>query len=168
MENQELIAIGYIKTSYGVRGYFKVASYSGETEHFYKLRTVWLKRQGVTRQFAVENVTEKSGDILLKLKGIDTPEAAKMFSTWDVTVPREFASPLQEGEFYFCDLFGSTLLHEGKEMGVVKSVIDSGASHLLEIECEKGIVLVPFLDRFIGEVDTKSKTIELKETWFFE
>ena len=86
----------------------------------------------------------------------------------------KFASPLEEGEFYYCDLFGSVLLHEGHRMGVVKSVIDNGASALLEIECDadadgkKRIVLVPFLDQFIGQVDTKNKTIELKETWFFE
>ena len=59
-------------------------------------------------------------------------------------------------------------------MGVVKSVIDNGASALLEIVCDansegkRRTVLVPFLDQFIGQVDTENKTIELKETWFFE
>ena len=122
----------------------------------------------------MERVQVLNGDILLKLRTLDSPEAAKMYATWDIMVPREFASPLEEGEFYYCDLFGSVLLHDGNRMGVVKSVIDNGASALLEIECDpdtegkKRTVLVPFLDQFIGQVDTEGKTIELKETWFFE
>ena len=174
MEGQDLIAIGFVRTSYGVKGDIKVSSYSGETEHFFPLKEVCLKKGKVQKRFAVEKVQELNGDILLKLKALDSPEAAKMYATWDILVPREFASPLEEGEFYYCDLFGSVLLHDGNRMGVVKSVIDNGASALLEIECDpdedgkKRTVLVPFLDQFIGDVDIKGKTIELKETWFFE
>ena len=174
MEGQDLIAIGFVRTSYGVKGDIKVSSYSGETAHFLPLKEVFLKKGNVQKRFDVERVQELNGDILLKLRNLDSPEAAKMYATWDIMVPREFASPLEEGEFYYCDLFGSVLLHEGHRMGVVKSVIDNGASTLLEIECDanadgkKRIVLVPFLDQFIGQVDTKNKTIELKETWFFE
>ena len=174
MEGQDLIAIGFVRTSYGVKGDIKVSSYSGETEHFFPLKEVFLRKGKVQKRFAVEKVQELNGDILLKLKALDSPEAAKMYATWDIMVPREFASPLEEGEFYYCDLFGSVLLHDGNRMGVVKSVIDNGASALLEIECDpdedgkKRTVLVPFLDQFIGDVDIKGKTIELKETWFFE
>ena len=174
MEGQDLIAIGFIRTSYGVKGDIKVSSYSGETAHFFRLKEVFLKKGSAQKRFSVERVQEQNGDLILKLRTLDSPEAAKMYATWDIMVPREFASPLEEGEFYYCDLFGSVLIHNGSRMGVVKSVIDNGASALLEIECDadedgkKRTVLVPFLDQFIGEVDTKNKTIELKETWFFE
>lgn len=174
MEGQDLIAIGMVRTSYGVKGDIKVSSYSGETEHFFALKEVFLRRGAVQKHFDVERVQELNGDILLKLRTLDSPEAAKMYATWDVVVPREFASPLEEGEFYYCDLFGSVLIHNGSRMGVVKSVIDNGASALLEIECDadadgkRRTVLVPFLDQFIGQVDIKKKTVELKETWFFE
>lgn len=174
MEGQDLIAIGFVRTAYGVKGDIKVSSYSGETGHFFKLKEVFLKKGTVQKHFDVERVQELNGDILLKLRTLDSPEAAKMYATWDIVVSREFASPLEEGEFYYCDLFGSVLLHEGTRMGVVKSVIDNGASALLEIECDadsegkRRTVLVPFLDQFIGQVDTGNKTIELKETWFFE
>ncbi len=174
MEGQDLIAIGFVRTSYGVKGDIKVSSYSGETGHFLKLKEVFLKKGKVQKRFDVERVQELNGDVLLKLRSLDSPEAAKMYATWDLLVPREFASPLKEGEFYYCDLFGSILFHEGSRMGVVKSVIDNGASALLEIECDpdaegkRRTVLVPFLDQFIGDVDTAGKTIELKETWFFE
>ena len=174
MDGQDLIAIGFVRTSYGVKGDIKVSSYSGETGHFFPLKEVFLRKGKVQKRFAVEKVQELNGDILLKLKALDSPEAAKMYATWDIMVPREFASPLEEGEFYYCDLFGSVLLHDGNRMGVVKSVIDNGASALLEIECDpdedgkKRTVLVPFLDQFIGDVDINGKTIELKETWFFE
>ncbi|MCQ2604622.1 MAG: ribosome maturation factor RimM [Spirochaetia bacterium] len=175
MDKQELISIGFVKTSYGVKGCMKVSSYSGETRHFKKLKMVYLRKDKVLRQFRVESVSEQKGDILLKLSGLESPEAAKIYSTWDVVVPREFAAPLKEGEFYYCDLIGSVLLKDKTEMGTVRSVVENGASFLLEVECaeadvkgKKKVVLVPFLEQFIGEVDAAAKTIELKETWFFE
>ncbi|MBR5017582.1 MAG: 16S rRNA processing protein RimM, partial [Spirochaetia bacterium] len=119
MEGQDLIAIGFVRTSYGVKGDIKVSSYSGETEHFLPLKEIFLKKGAVQKHFDVERVQVLNGDILLKLRTLDSPEAAKMYATWDIMVPREFASPLEEGEFYYCDLFGSVLLHDGNRMGVV-------------------------------------------------
>ena len=133
MEGQDLIAIGFIRTSYGVKGDIKVSSYSGETAHFFRLKEVFLKKGSAQKRFSVERVQEQNGDLILKLRTLDSPEAAKMYATWDIMVPREFASPLKEGEFYYCDLFGSVLIHNGSRMGVVKSVIDNGASALLEM-----------------------------------
>lgn len=46
---------------------------------------------------------------------------------------------------------------------------ENGISDILEIETEDGDVkLVPFMDRFIGNVDTKKGTIVLTEGWFLE
>ena len=56
MEGQDLIAIGFVRTSYGVKGDIKVSSYSGETAHFLPLKEVFLKKGNVQKRFAVERV----------------------------------------------------------------------------------------------------------------
>lgn len=175
MESGDLIPIGFIRASYGVKGYMKVSSYSGETDHFMELKDIFLSRGDLLKKFKVEDIYEKNKMLFMKLEGIDDPEAAKLCVSQDIVVPRKYAAPVKEGEFYLCDLLGCVLLNEGTERGIVKSVIDNGASSLLEVECggkegngTKKKVMIPFLDPFIGDVDIKGKTIELKETWFFE
>lgn len=39
------IAIGKIRTSHGVKGFLKVLSFSGETEHFFDLKEFVLKKK---------------------------------------------------------------------------------------------------------------------------
>ena len=61
MEGQDLIAIGFVRTSYGVKGDIKVSSYSGETAHFLQLKEVFLKKGSVQKRFGVEKADFDTG-----------------------------------------------------------------------------------------------------------
>ncbi len=162
---QQRLAIGTIRTSHGVSGFLKVRSLSGEVGHFSRLETVYIGSQAAPIPFEVEQVApSKGGDVLLKLKGIDTPEDARRLSGKDIWADRGEAAPLKEGEYYLADLAGCRILSRGAEVGRVKAVIEGGSADLLEVvDAEGRTFLVPFLDRFVGEVDVQQGTIELKE-----
>ncbi|MDC7231810.1 MAG: ribosome maturation factor RimM [Spirochaetales bacterium] len=162
------IAIGRIRKTHGVKGYLKILSFSGEFDHFYNIDQITLKKDRKTRSFEVEKVVPLSGEVLLKLKGVDNPEDGRLFSGWDIWVPRENASKLENGEFYLADLAGSSLLLEGKAVGTIRTILDAGADDLLEVETEEGNKLVPFNSVFIGRVDTDKKTVELLEGWILD
>lgn len=164
------IAIGFIRTSHGVKGLLKVGSYSGEMEHFLSLKEITLKKNGQQRRYAVERVEPQSKGLLMKLQGVDTPEAGKALAQWEIWVDREQASPLEEGEFYHADLIGCKLLFQGQEVGKIESVIDSAKDDLLEVKRSegKGKCLVPFVAEFIGSVDTDKKEVELLQDWILE
>jgi len=164
------IAIGAVRTTHGVRGYLKVRSFSGDYDHFYGLKTITLKNRGQTRQFDVESVKPLGDQILIKLKGLDTPEAGKMYSNWEIWVPRNEAAPLKEGEFYHADLNGCTVLLDRQPVGTVLSVIEGGGGgDLLEITSVDGEnKLIPFNPVFIGRIDIEKKEIELMEGWILD
>ncbi|QEN07533.1 16S rRNA processing protein RimM [Oceanispirochaeta crateris] len=162
------IAIGRIRKTHGVKGYLKVMSFSGEYDHFMDLEKITLKSKDQSKIFKIEEVTPFSGEILIKLEGIDTPEKGKLLSGWDIWVPREHAAHLEQGEFYHADLHGCQILLEGKVIGSVQSILESGSNDLLEIKTEKGMKLIPFNSVFIGGVDTENKTIELLEGWILD
>lgn len=162
----EMIAIGKIRTSHGIRGFVKIVSYSGETDHFFDLKKVTLKSDRITREFDVEKVNPMGDSVILKLTGIDTPEKAKAIAGMEIWVPREKAAPLKEGEYYHADLYGCEMLFEGETVGKVKSIIEGGGGELFEIELNSGeSVLVPFRDEFVGEIFIEKKLIELKNDW---
>ena len=167
------LAIGKIRTSFGVKGFAKIISFSGENDHFYNLEEVILQNNRIREKKRIEEVLLHGKDLIIKFEGIDTLEEAKKYINYEIWAPREKVCALREGEYYLADLYGSTLISASEKgsvvYGKVKSVIcDSGVSDFLEIEPEgidKKTFLIPFINKFIGKVDIANKTIELLEEW---
>jgi 16S rRNA processing protein RimM len=160
------IALGIVKTVHGVRGELKVRSFSGETDHFRRLAHAWLERPGgaEARLMKVRSVRPQGRDVLIAFEGVDNPEEGRDFIGLEVWAEREFAAPRAEGEFYAADLCRCSLFFEGRRIGPVTSIFDCGSSTMLEILDGDGKTrLVPFLDRFIGEVDVERGRIVLRE-----
>lgn len=168
MPAQEL-AIGNVVTSFGVDGYLKIKTLSGEYEHIQKLRTVQLKKAGRQIRKNVEAVEITGKYLIMKLEGVDTPEEAKSYRDWELWVPRIYAAPLMQDEFYYADVYHCRVIWAGQVCGTVESIFAGNATDLLEIKKNDGTVsLVPFIEQFIGEVDIEKKTIELKVDWILE
>lgn len=162
----DMIAIGKIRTSHGLRGFVKVVSYSGEVEHFYGLEKVILSAERIESEFAVEEVKPLGDSVIIKFISVDTPEKAKSLAGMEIRVPRAKAAPLEEGEYYHADLLGCEMLFQGETAGRVKSIVEGGGGELFEVELTSGeTALIPFRDEFIGEINVEKKLIELKNDW---
>lgn len=160
------LAIGRIRTSHGVRGHFKVESYSGETDHFTRLRQVLLSDGQHSESFAVESVRATGGHLLLKLEGVDSPEAARLFSGWEILVGRRNAAPLGNEEYYFGDLCKCHVVKEGRRLGRILSVCEGGGGELLEVQVPSGErFFVPFRKEFVGKVDIENRVVEVEADW---
>ena len=157
----EKLAIGRIRSSHGIKGYLKIVSFSGETDHYFELEEILLKNKGRKKTFRIEDVKSFGSSVLLKLEGVDTPEEGKRYSGWEIWVDRKYAAPLKHGEFYIRDMIGCSILFNGSVVGTVKGVTDSSADDLLEIKTGSGMYFVPFRNEFIGEVDIEKGTIVL-------
>ena len=59
---------------------------------------------------------------------------------------------------------------KAERAGRVVSVIEGSQAPLLEIEVagDGKVVLVPFMERFVGVVDTVEKQIEINERWILD
>lgn len=99
--------------------------------------------------------------LLMKFRGIDTPEAAKQLAGHEIWIPREAAAPLTEGEYYTADLHGCGVYVDGEKAGTVTGMTESGLYDLLIVDTGAGERLVPFDRRFIGRVAPAEGVIEL-------
>ncbi|MDR1626449.1 MAG: ribosome maturation factor RimM [Spirochaetia bacterium] len=163
------LCIGIVRKPHGVRGYVKVQSLSGEWRHFVGLKTVALYGGGGKKVFQVEDCAPGAGNILMKFRGVDSPEAAALCRGWEIRVPRGQASPLAEGQYYIADLCGCALVCGGRTVGTVRSVLDGGIHQLLELVSAEGrTFFIPFVDAHVGEVDVARRSIELKSEWLLE
>lgn len=162
----QLLAVGKVRTSHGLTGEVKFYSYSGEYDHFQAMKSVVLKKGNQEKTVAVEKLRLLDGIALLKFKGIDSPEAAKLLADMEILVDRSLAAPLEPGEVYLSDLVGSRLVYQGKNMATVAGYIEGCAQIMLEcLLPDSTKVLVPYHDQFIGTVDLEKKELELKVDW---
>ncbi len=166
LTDMEMISIGKVRTSHGVKGYLKIFSYSGEIEHFFKLKNIVLKHNNTEKSFVIEDIQPHGNSIILKLNGVDTPEKGKSLSNWEIWVPRENAASLAENEYYHADLCLCELYFQDEVIGRIKSVLEGGGGELFEVELTSGeTVLIPFRSEFIGRISINDKLIELKNEW---
>jgi len=161
---EEKLAIGLIRTSHGVKGNLKVKSFSGETNHFFRLKKVYIKKGDRFILYRVESSGGSRSSLLLKLESIDTREEALQLRGEVLWVDRSDASPLKQGEYYYADLSRCNVYHHGKEIGRVNTVIVGGVSDILEVITLHGkTIMVPFDEHFIAEINMEEKGIYLDE-----
>ncbi|AHH08665.1 16S rRNA processing protein RimM [Borrelia anserina] len=156
---------GIILSSYGVNGYAKVKSISNNFDDFFGLKgnkLVLKKNSCSSIEVRVEDISLMNNSLLLKFEEFSTPEPIKNLIGFELWVSDEFASKLEEGEYYFGELIGYKLVNNGKELGIVVSFFECVKSILLEIKVENKLFFVPFLDVYLGDIDRELKTIELK------
>ncbi len=103
---------------------------------------------------------------LMKFKGFDNPEDARVLNGRHLMVPRKWAAPLKKGQYYVADLIGCALVHDGEHLAEVVSSVDGAQAVMLEVRSPDGsLYMVPYLKEFIGEVSLEDRTIELKTPW---
>jgi 16S rRNA processing protein RimM len=162
----ERLATGRIAGCHGLRGYLKVVSFSGSTDHFLRLRSVTLRLPAGETEFAVEEVKTHGSGLLLKLKGVDEIEQCAKLRGAEIWVEREQACALGEGEYYVADLCRCRVFQRGSQLGRVVAVSEGGAGQFLEVERPSGSnLIIPLTERFVGPIDVQAGQIELREEY---
>jgi 16S rRNA processing protein RimM len=169
----ETFVAGLVGAPFGLAGFVKVRSLSGEIEHLLKLGSVSLRREGREELREIEgSLPAPPGPfVLVKFRGISSPEAAKTLNGAEILVKRGEAAPLKPGEFYIEDLKGLAVwaAPSGEILGTIADVIEGGGGSLAEIELDEGgRRLVPFRDEFFGEIDLTGRRVELLCRWILE
>ncbi len=163
---RETLAVGFVRSVHGIRGDLTVRCFSSDAGHLRGLREAVFRKAGREKSLRIGWVRGSPPDLLVKVEGIDTREAAKALVGSEVRAAREFAAPLARDEYYQADLCRCALYYGDELIGAVRSVWDTGAGQLLEVISAGGRqFLVPFVDHFIGEVDVERGRISLKEDY---
>jgi 16S rRNA processing protein RimM len=156
---------------YGIAGFVRIKSLSGETAHLKKLVRVTVRCASGTKfdehSLEIEDYLENGAGFFLKFKGINSPEAARTVRGAELCVEREAAAPLAKGEYYIEDLKGLMLTDcAGEILAVIADVIEGGGGFLLEARLLDGEMrLIPFRNEFIGEISLENRAVELRKSW---
>lgn len=170
LTNMNQVVVGKVRTSHGVKGDLKVLSTSDEYDHFQDFETVVLRKGKRSKEFIVEAVKGNGPATLLKLRGIDTPEEGKLYAGYEILVDKSLAARCNDGEYYQSDLVGCEMIFQNKNVATVLAILNGGAYDLLEVKREDNdnVVLIPFRDEFVGDIDIESKRIQLEVDWILD
>jgi 16S rRNA processing protein RimM len=151
----ELLLVGQIGGSFGLRGQLKMAAITTEVDHLQrKIRTLYI---GPRHQaYTITHIQiHKPGVLLLTLDGLTDRDAADGLRGAEVFIRESEAAPLSEGEYFTHALYGLDVLTDtGEAIGKVREVIETGANDVLVVaRAEGGEALIPIIQDVIVSID---------------
>ncbi len=151
------ILIGEITTAHGIKGYVKVRGY---VEDETLLEHASVCDQG-GKKISIKLKNALKGDWVAEVKGITDRNAAELLRGTKLYIDRDIMPDTDDGEFYVEDLKDMKVVDkDGKEIGVILSVENFGASDLLDIKPASGpSFYLPFTDDTVLDVDFDSGVI---------
>ena len=160
---EDLLKVGVITTTHGVRGEVKVYPTTDEPERFLELDYVLLDTGRELRKLEIKNVKFFKNLVILKFKGVDNINDIEKYKGRDLWIPREEGQELEEDEYYIADLLGmSVVLEDGQEFGTLKDVMETGANDVYVVEDAKGEeILLPAIRECILDVDVEKNVMTI-------
>ncbi len=160
------LTVGEVTAPFSRFGEVKVNLETDFPDRFARLKEVCLRpKTGEARLFDVEKARFHKGQILLKLRGIDSINDAETLRNWKVQVRSQDAVPLPNNEFYIHDLIGCEVtLVEGKVLGKITNILRSPSNDVYVIGQGKEEILLPAIRDVIQSVDIAAKRIVVTPT----
>lgn len=160
--DESLITVGRIRRAHGVGGAVLIDVLSDYPERFQTGARLILKSPRTDRVVRVRAARPHAGGLLLELEEIGDRDAADEVAGCPLVVPAGESPPAPAGSWYAHQLVGCRCIDRRLgELGRVSTLVESGGGVLLQITGEDGSLLVPFVRRFLVEVDPTAERIEL-------
>lgn len=136
---EDLLQVGIITATHGIRGEVKVFPTTDDPERFSDLKEVLLDTGKEKKTLAVAGVKYFKQYVILKFKGYDDINLVEPFKKKSLWVTRENAVPLEEDEYFIADLIGlKVITDEDKTLGCITDVLQTGANDVYQVTDEKG------------------------------
>ena len=160
---EDLLQIGVITTTHGVRGEVKVFPTTDDPMRFKKLKQVILDTGKEQIELEVAGARFFKNLVILKFKGIDNINDVEQYRQKSLYVTRENAVPLGENEYFIADLIGLKVVSdEGEELGDLSDVLQTGANDVYVVSKENTPdLLIPAIRDCIRHVDIESGTMQV-------
>lgn len=157
--------MGRINAPFGVKGWVKIQPFTETLDALLDYPDWQIGKGSQWRDIKVEEAALHGDFIVAKLAGCNDRDAAFALRGQEIAVDREALPDAEEGEYYWEDLIGLTVVNrEGVELGRVSKLLETGAHDVLVITGEKEAgkeILIPFVAVYVLNVDLAQRRIEV-------
>ena len=154
-----LLEIGQIVNSYGIKGFLKVVPFTDNIQRYSKLKTIYIEKNKKLEKMEIEEVKYHNKLVLLKLKGINDINDTLEYKNCYIKIDREDAVKLPENSYFIVDLIGiEVTTDEGQLLGKITDVFPTGSNDVYVVKDELGKqTLLPAIGDVIKNVDIQNK-----------
>ena len=190
--SEEQVLIGKVGSPNGLKGEVRITLYQHDSTNLKEGKVLLLKHarnqkgkgraDGASGDISaeVQRVRYQKDRPVVKLEGIDDRNAAEAIRGLEVYIEADALEPLPEGEHYVRNIIGCRVIDvagvaggaedvqnaegaKGREIGVLRDVIQNTAQSILEVETPEGkTVLIPAVDEFMRRIDEEEGIIEVE------
>ena len=156
---KDILEIGQIVNTRGLRGEVKVNSFSQDSKRFEKLDVIYIKENNELKSYKIEKVTYNQ--VILKLENINHIDYAEKLRNKYIYVKKSQLEDLPEGVYYISDLIGLDVYDEKNNyLGKVDDIFSTKSNDVYVIKNELGVNrLLPGTDEVIKNIDLDNKKI---------
>ena len=158
---EDLLQVGIITSTHGVRGEVKVYPTTDDINRFKKLKKCILDTGKEYIDLNVESVKFFKNMVILKFKEYNNINDIECYKGKDILVSRDNAVKLEKGEYYIADILGAkVILEDGSEFGVLEDVMQTGANDVYVVKTlDNKEVLLPKIDECVKKLDIENKIV---------
>ncbi len=158
---------GHIMTTHGLKGALKVKNLS-DFDRFHKNSRLYILYKDEYLEVNVKSVSNQDDHLLVTFKDLEDINLVEKYKNTDIYVSElDRVNELDDNEYYYSDLIGKKIINQNNEVrGIVKEVREYPVCHYLVISYNDKDVLIPFLEKFIKDVNSDSIIIDEIEGLF--
>ncbi len=163
MKKEECFYLGKIVSKFSFRGEVLIKLDTDEPESYVKMESVFVDYNNNLVPFFIEKCSLHKSDLLrVKFEDVDSEEDADDLMKAKIYLPLTLLPKLEGDQFYYHEVIGFTILDNTfGEVGVIKSINDSTAQALFEIDRNGTEILIPMNDEFIDKIDREQKVVRV-------
>ncbi len=159
---EDLLQVGVITQTHGIRGEVKVFPTTDDPGRFKKLKKAILDTGKEQIEVEISSVRFQKNLVILGFKGIDNINDVEKYKKCPILVTREDAVPLEDNEYFVCDLYGISVIDDmDRDLGHISDVIETGANDVYVVEGEFGEILIPAIKDCILSVSIEEKRMRV-------
>ena len=158
---EDLLQVGVITGTHGLKGEVKVFPTTDDKERFLDLEEVLLDTGDELLELKVDYCKFFKKFVFVKFEGLDDINEVEKYKRCPLLVTRDNAVELEEDEYFVADLLGLTIIDDsGVTIGKLENVIETGANDVYEVLTEDGgRILLPAIKECILDVDMEEGII---------
>ncbi|MCG9760421.1 MULTISPECIES: ribosome maturation factor RimM [Pseudoalteromonas] len=161
------IVVGKLGAPYGIKGWLKVHSFTDDPQGIFDFSPWLIGQQGKWQNLEVSDWRRHNKGYIAKFAQVNDRDEAVAYTNAEIAVYAEQLPELPEGEFYWRDLIGmSVVTDKGYDLGTVDDLMETGSNDVLVVKANKKDAfgqserLIPFLtDSVILDVNHEERKV---------
>ncbi len=159
---EDLLQVGVLTSTHGVRGEMKVFPMTDDVKRFKKNKNYILETpKGGRLEVKVESAKFFKQFVILKFEGFDNIDDIAPYKNCGLFVTRENAVKCAKDEYFIADLIGMDVYEDGGEkIGELTDVIQTGANDVYVVKTSEGKeYLFPAIKDCVRSVDMSERRV---------